>query len=272
MTIHNPRLLNAEALADQNYNPEIEPASIQLYNLMLPPGGDSEDDLAEHVAAFMDLPTANPFPTVLVNPVKCDIDDITADLVEFRTVLIPAFRTTLSSGDQTTFDAAWPAMLADIVDSEAGLAEFDEHSSRLTSNLSTLAGIAQGGLAIATVLGGLANPCAGLNNFLGSISGIGKQILAGAKAAINSVKSAISGVTGAINGVISNITAGISALKNKISEIRSRISNEIKAFAGAFLSQLRMGIADFLKNIKIDPCLKAIFGGVASNAAKGILG
>lgn len=268
---------NQEALADENYNPEIDDKVKQLYELMAPCAGNPHDAAleAEYTAQFLALPTTNVYTQVLVNPRRCDIDRVQDDLAELVTHF-PTIRAALPTGDHPAWDSMVATVTPQIATINTSMTDWGVHTDRQTANLPFLASLAQGALGMMTALNGLMNPCAGLGNFLGSIMDKGAQLMGQITGAIGPMLSQVqgwaSGAIGAVGAMTSAISGAIGQAIGAAGQIAGMIAGEIGAFAGAMIGQLRMGLAEFMASMKVDPCLAGILGGVAGAAAAKILG
>lgn len=268
---------NELALADPIYNPEIEPKILKLYTMMAPTEENPEPPavLEEYRQEFLALPTENVYSAVLVNPRQCDIDAV-LDVLDDLDTLLPTIRDELPTGDQPTWDGWYPDIEADLGTLRDNIGEVQEHTNRLTFNLPTLSGIAQGAMGLATLLAALANPCAGLGDFFGSIMDAGKKLMADLMAAIGpllaQVRDWANVAIGAIADMMSAITSAIAAATAAMAELMAMIASEIAKFAAALLSQIRMGLAEFMNAMNLDPCLAAIGGVALTSAAAAILG
>ena len=301
------KIVNQEALDSQIYNPTTKPAVLMLQQIMEttpvpapsatqqnppPPLVDSSDtsivppELKEHVDAFFALPTTNPYHGVLVNPASCLIDDIRGSLDDLNN----AGQALDNASGQTDWSDYQDDFDQDSQDINSDLDSIQDHTDRLTSNLPSLAGVAQGALALATVMNLLSNPCLGLDGMLGSIMDSGKQLLNDVtnqiKAGVSQVNNALSDLTSAIqSGVQSAISAakaaisplmdqikdGISVAKQQVSAFISKAQTEVMNFAKAALAQLRQGLAELMANLPQDPCLKGLLTSAATGAAAAII-
>jgi hypothetical protein len=257
---------NTKALADPTYNPEFHKAALKLYKLMTPCDGAAEDTatLNQYKAIYLALPTKNIYTPVIVNPRKCVKDETKADVSTVK-ALFPQVRAKLSTDDQP----AWDAMVADVTPDLDGLsADLDDmqtQTDRIIANLPSLAGLAQGATGIDTALNGLPNPCGVMPNFLGSIMSAGQDIMNQVNGAINSLTSQlqswVSGALGTIGAMTSAVTSLVGQATAAMSQMMSMLADEVTNFANAMIGQLRMGLADFLANVTVDPCLNSLLSG-----------
>jgi hypothetical protein len=123
----------------------------------------------------------------------------------------------------------------------------------------------QTALGIATAIANLTNPCLGLANFLGSLLAKGAAIMAQINAAIDLVL-----VT--IGEVIAEINAAIQAVMALINSLQALIEAEILAFVEALIDAARLGLAQLLALLPLDPCLASILNIVGTGALTGVLG
>lgn len=294
--------VNKEALASAIYNPSLDKKALALQQIMekttvvprakplLPPLIDPNSvdaDLRDHVATFNSLSPFNSFQGVVVNPTTCIIDEARDAIVELPDVM----------GDILTNApehlGAWNAIDYDDNAQEisSGLDICEEHTDRLTSNLPSLAGIAQAALGLTAVMNLLSNPCLGLDGMLGSIMDSGKALLNSvssqvvamldqAKEALadltsaiaSGISSAISAAKAAIGPMINDIKDAMSVAAQAVSQFINKAKEEVMNFAKAMLAQLRQGLSELLANLPDDPCLRGLLGSVATGAAAAVIG
>jgi hypothetical protein len=277
------KLVNTEALESSLYNPPLDPKVLMLQEIMestpivdtrttprRPPlvtPGEVDVSLQAHVDSFNNLSLFNPYQGVIVNPTECLISPIRTDLQDFSIYLIGRF------SDNGTWAAYKPEFDADCQDINEDLDQIEDHTDRLTNNLPSLAGIAQGAMALATVMNLLSNPCLGLDGFLGSIMDSGKALLNQIRAKISDMISQVkNAVNEAIGPIIDQIKAGIAQAKAAIAQMIAKAKEEVMKFAKAMLAQIRQGLADLMANLPQDPCLRGLLGSVATGAAAAVLG
>lgn len=289
MTDDASLIKNKEALENPIYNPDYEDEVTQLYMLMQPANeSDDEVHLQEYIDMFLEFPTTSVYNGVLINPRQCEIDDIRNLFVELETDINTLYNVTNQiPAERTYWDNNYQTEIGDdIQEALDSLNELEDHTNRITFNMPSLMSLAQGAAGIATVTSALSNPCLGLNNFFDSLMSTGKQLLSSLKSALSSVVSSvksfltslinpITGLMNAFSGMVSSFINGIKSmvdgLKNAANAIKDQIMNEIKNFAKALLGSLRLGLADFLKGLRGDPCLKSLLKTVLSGAALGAL-
>jgi len=282
--------VNQEALDSQIYNPETPSSVLMLQQIMettthvvKPPltstplidPASVPAELKEHVETFNALSTQNPYQGVIVNPASCLIDDITGDLSQ-----LPGLLDQVSAMQPDgELNELKNQLGNDIRDINVDLNTIQDHTDRLTSNLPSLAGIAQAALALDTVMNLLSNPCLGLDGMLGSIMDSGKKLLNDIKSKINSVKNAImskisdlrNGIRDAISGLKNKITDLVNQAKSQISSFINKAKAEIMNFAKALLAQARQGLAELLANLPKDPCLRGLLRSAVTGAAAAII-
>jgi len=282
--------VNQEALDSQIYNPETPSSVLMLQQIMettthvvKPPltstplidPASVPAELKEHVETFNALSTQNPYQGVIVNPASCLIDDITGDLSQ-----LPGLLDQVSAMQPDgELNELKNQLGNDIRDINIDLNTIQDHTDRLTSNLPSLAGIAQAALALDTVMNLLSNPCLGLDGMLGSIMDSGKKLLNDIKSKINSVKNAImskisdlsNGIRDAISGLKNKITDLVNQAKSQISSFINKAKAEIMNFAKALLAQARQGLAELLANLPKDPCLRGLLRSAVTGAAAAII-
>lgn len=274
-------LVNQEALDSQIYNPTVEKSVLMLQQIMettpytvnapktsvpLVDPASVAPELREHVTNFNSLSLQNPFQGVIVNPATCLIEDLTRDLD-----LVP-ITCDVKWGGNPIWEGYKPGLNSDISDINNGCDTIQDHTDRLTSNLPSLAGLAQSALALSTVMNLLSNPCLGLDGMMGSIMASGKQLL-------NDVKSKIRGALDAakawvdanIGPIVDTIKAAISDAKAKIAAFVAKAKAEVLNFAKAMLAQVRQGLAELMSNLPKDPCLRGLLQSAATGAAAAII-
>lgn len=280
---------NKEALENPLYNPDYDDEVKQLY-LLMQPQNEADDDLLlqEYIDMFMEFPTTSVYNGVMVNPRKCDIDEVGILFDELNNDITTLYNvTTQIPSEQVHWDAVYQTEIGDDIQySVEAIQELEDHTNRITFNMPSLMGIAQGAAGIATVTSLLSNPCLGLNDFFDSLMTKGKQLISGLKNAlspvISSVKSFLTSLidpitglmnafTGMVASFIDQIKGVVSELKEAANAIKDQITNEIKKFAKALLGSIRLGLADFLKGLLKDPCLKSLLKTVLSGSALGVL-
>lgn len=274
--------VNQEALDSQLYNPSVDPKVLMLQQIMettpyvasqplttgpLIDPNSVAPELREHVQQFNALSTQNPYQGVVVNPASCLIVDIRNDLQSFPIVMDVKFGT----------DPQWtnyrPEFQQDIDTINSDCDIIQDHTDRLTSNLPSLAGIAQASLALATVMSLLSNPCLGLDGMLGSIMDSGKALLNDVKKQIASaLQKAKEAVSAALGPLIADIKNAIAGAKAKIAAFVAKAKAEVMNFAKSLLAQARQGLAELMANLPKDPCLRSLMKSAATGAAAGIIG
>lgn len=152
---------------------------------------------------------------------------------------------------------------------QQSLSNAQTHTDRLLSNLPSIISLAQAAIGIATALEALANPCLGLSNFFGSLSGTGSKLIAGVKDAISKLESyiktamsyidqGIDYVKSQIKAVMDEINSAIQSAMSYITSLVSQIESEIKNLIKSMLSSIKMGISGFLKGLLNDACLSSL--------------
>lgn len=274
---------NEEALASPIYNPKYDERTVDIYKLM----NTYPDELIEQYrTVFENLPTVNPYSGVIENPRGCEISTVTTDINEVISKLeyqyqiiqnngtpvydpngVPVYTPTVDDVELLQeWDNNMPSIRNDMNTSLSTMSTFQTHTDRLISNLPSLLGIAQNSLGIATILMDLANPCAGLLDFLGSILEQGKRLLKMLQDKIQQVLNYINNIVNFIKGIIQNIMNLISKVMQIINNIIDMILTEIMNFVKALIDLARMGLASLLNLLPDDPCLRTIIGIVGTGA------
>lgn len=278
------KVVNQEALDNQIYNPTTEPSILMLQQIMEttpapvlsatqinppPPIVDVNsvpDDLKEHLQNFLSMPTRNPFHGVVVNPALCHIDDIRNDTIDLTNHMNGNY------GGNPVWTGYIPEYTQDCQTINTGLNSVQDHTDRLTSNLPSLAGLAQSALALSTIMNLLSNPCLGLDGLLGSIMDSGKQLLQDAVAKVKDLlNQARAWVDANIGPLIDKIKGVMADVKAKVSALIAKAAAEIMNFAKAMLAQVRQGLAELLANLPKDPCLRGLLQSAATGAAAAII-
>ena len=261
----------------QNY--PVSPAPVRTVSPLI----DSSTvpiELQPHVDTFQSLSIFNPYQGVIVNPTSCLTDPVRTGLSDALAQLDAVF-----SGESDWTDYR-DEFVADQADINASLDQIADHTDRLTSNLPSLAGIAQSSMALSTVMNLLSNPCLGLNNLLGSVMDSGKTILNDVKNQVGSmvtevttlanqvqtgVLSVEADIKSALSSTVQDIKDAISVAKTAITSFINNAKAEVMAFAKAMLAQVRQGLAELLASLPKDPCLSSLIGSVSTGAAAGII-
>lgn len=278
------KVVNQEALDSQIYNPTTEPSILMLQQIMEttpapaptatqisppPPLVDINsvpDDLKEHLQNFLSLPTRNPFHGVVVNPALCHIDDIRNGYTDLNNYMNGTY------GNNPDWTNYVPQYNQDCNDINNGLNGVQDHTDRLTSNLPSLAGLAQSALALSTIMNLLSNPCLGLDGLLGSIMDSGKQLLNDAAAKVKElIGKARAWVDANIGPLVDQIKNTIADAKAKVAAMIAKAQAEIMNFAKAMLAQVRQGLAELMANLPKDPCLRGLLQSAATGAAAAII-
>lgn len=285
---------NNDALASPLYNPSIDQSTLQIFNIM---GSNAypADLVAQYRDIITGMPTTNPFAGVINNPRSCDVSQaqtgLATSLTDFMQrhdaiVLagtpVPALTqdgTGASSGtpgqpgyqpsaDQIAEAAAWqdamPSTVSGLNQATSAMSDFQSHTDRLISNFPAILGMIQGALGMATALSNLKDPCLGLNNFLGSLTGSGSSIM-------NKINAAIKNVMSAINGVLSEIKAAIAYVNKLIHSLIALVEAEITALIKSLIDSARLSLAHLLGSLPKDPCFKSILKTIGTGAALGVL-
>lgn len=285
--------VNEEALASSTYNPELDKRSLMLLEIMektaaADPVGESlrlkeYEDLfdLQYISGVTSVPSTDlplpavnsPYQGVLVNPAQCLIDDGITSVIELRDYMDSQFS---SNPDWTDFRPEFETQRTAL---EEDFARVENHTNRVTNNLPSLIGIAQGALAIATVVNLLSNPCLGLNGFLGSIMDEGKKLLADisaqVKAGLQEARDFVADLAGDLAAdlgpLIADIRDTIAEARRIMGEVTAQIAKEIANFSKAMLQQVRQGLAELMASLPQDPCLRGLLTSVATGTAAAVL-
>lgn len=257
--------MNLEALASPLYNPEYTDEQKEIYSLMM---DDYPEDLVdEYVTQIKSWPTKNPYAGVIQNPRDCDITTAITGLQDIRTSLEIKNQEVQTSGtpaQKAEWDAVMPIFRDTLVSNTQNINSFQDHSSRMISNLSTVIGIIQASIGIATAVLGLLDPCIGTSDFIGSLMEKGKKLMDKINKAINEVLDAIDS---AVTWVLTQIQAAINFMVDMIKSLVDMIASELRKLAKALISMARMTLAQLMALLPSDPCLKALLKSVAVGAA-----
>lgn len=272
--------INQEALDSQIYNPEVQPSVLMLQQIMettpyvepkpallplvLP--ATVAPELREHVETFNNLSKVNPYQGVIVNPAECHISEIREDLTAVTQYMDTTY------GQDPNWTAYKNQLAVDIININEDLDAIEDHTDRMSSNLPSLAGIAQAALALSTVMSLLSNPCLGLDGMMGSIMDSGKKLLQDIK---NQIKSALNAakewVDANIGPLIQDIKDAIEVATKAIADFVEKAKAEIMNFAKAMLAQVRQGLAELMANLPKDPCLRGLLQSAATGAAAAVI-
>jgi hypothetical protein len=280
---------NSAALASPVYNPSVDDVSLKLFNAM---SGEYPADLVEQYRqTIMAMPTTNAYAALITNPRACDIsqaqtgisdllaglDDKLDDALLYGTPVpdpdgtgsgLPGEPGYQPSDDQIAEAQAWqtamPALADDISQATDALDTYQDHSDRLLSNLPAILGLIQTALGLATARNGLQNPCFNLPDFLGSLLQRGQGLLA---CVLAGVKSAALQIGSGVDVV----KAAMARAKACVMQILAMIEAEIMALIRALIDAARMSLANLLKSLPSDPCLKFLLGTITSGAATSLL-
>lgn len=252
--------------------------------------------LQDHIRTFLSLPTRHDFNGVIVNPALCHIVDVRQDLQDLYDYLDYQYgpgssdrviseggggggfgwgggtdpvTPNGSNGNWTTYQ---PELSQAIQDVNQDMDSIQDHTDRLTSNLPTLAGLAQAALALSTIMNLLSNPCLGLDGLLGSIMDSGKKLIQDVKDKIaKAVADAKAWVSKEIGPLIDQVKGAIADAKAKIAELVAKAKAEIMNFAKAIQAQIRQGLAELLSNLPQDPCLRGLLQSAVTGGAAALI-
>lgn len=293
---------NDEALTSPIYNPTIATETAVIYAMMEEPTPEVLAQYREIVTTmptanpFVGV-LVNP-QSCDIAQVQTDIQEVRSALVE----LYQLVQQTGSSPDVYAWQSAAPALLADVDTAEEAMTEFQDHTDRLVANLPTVVGMAQneaglqngmasaaslasglaGGigalLGTASSIAALLGPCLPVQGFLGSLMERGTALLNQAKEFVNSLKENLmaavqeikDGIMGTVNSMFSglqDVLGSVQSVMNQvmgtISNIKSMIQEEISGLVSGMLNMARMGLADLLSRLKLDPCLSGLLSGLS---------
>ena len=143
--------------------------------------------------------------------------------------------------------------VSSIAQFNSGVSDYEDHTDKLLANLPMILGIVQSALGLANILGNLANPCLGIENFLGSLTKKGKSLIQKIRDGIKKIEQYI----GAALSVIQKAIADVMAFVNKLINL---VENEISNLIKALINGLQYGLASLLKSLVGDPCMKSLLG------------
>lgn len=287
---------NEEALASQVYFPETEGTSQKIYELMsMPLDPNTTDDdvypadlVQENIDSFNSLPITTAYEKAIVNPRQCEIDEIDT-LMQDITPLITDVGNAIEDRDDVLTTQEITDLQTDfseVVDipqeTTDGMAELKEHTDRVSSNLPSLVGVAQTALGLGAVMLALNNPCLHIDDFFGSLTSKGKQLMNGLKDRLAALKAKLQQMKAQIQNFVTNVKAQIQALvdeakaiasgiKSQLLSIANMVKDEAKKFAKAFIDAARSGLASLLSLLPKDPCLKNLVGAVATAGLAAII-
>ena len=171
------------------------------------------------------------------------------------------------TGTQTTTVTSGISTLTSAV---SQLTSFDTHTNGLITALPQNMGTVLGSIRSRASLGSSlpANPCKLLDDMMGSILGVGGQLLNSLGDAIAPIAAAI---LGPIAGLVAAIAGALAPLANAIAGIADQILKEIKALTDIFQEVTNFSFANAISNQANDPCLQAIFNAVGTPDLLGCL-
>lgn len=141
-----------------------------------------------------------------------------------------------------------------------------QHTDSLISNLPMLLSIAQTALGLATALENLTNPCLGLSDFFGSISDIGKEVMAEIKKAVSYVENLINQGLEYLKTGIKLVLGAVMLAVGFILKLVDMVKKEIEKFINSLINAIKIGITSFLKGLLGDACAKSLLGNIATPA------
>lgn len=293
------------------YKPDYDDTDVALYNLM---ADNSQDIIDQYTRTFMSLPTANPYSGVIENPNKCDINDTNTSKSDLNTQINNLYNSTDVNGNKFSNDPTWQYNMNpdnkdgwynqlfgdpfngagspdvsntsysgdDIITggSDATLTSsinlISDHTDRMVSNISSILGMVQAALGLASILGNLLNPCLGTSDFFKSLLDDGKKIISDIKSAIdkavNYVKEAINVAMEAIDDVTTKIEGYIKDIIDYAKQGLDFIKKEVKKLVDSLIKSIKTSLSGFLKGLNLDPCSSFLMKKVTTGAASLALG
>jgi hypothetical protein len=231
---------NVAALASPVYNPNISLQTLAIYNQFAPP---SPEVYAQYLEIYMSLPTTNPFMGVVSNPVLCDINQAQLNLSQLNAANNGGADTGGSSGNNST--VIDPQLQNSLDTISSALSDYQDQTNRVVSNLPSILGLIQLAMGLATALACGKSPCKDLQGFLNTL-------LSGGRNLINSINAQIQNLMNLPLAMMANAIAGAVAMANTLSAM---VANEVSKIVNSMISAARLGLADMLSNLGIDPCI-----------------
>jgi phage-related protein len=132
-----------------------------------------------------------------------------------------------------------------------------------TAALGTHLGLNTRGCGLSSMPGATyPDPCANMNDFFGSIMGLGMGLVEGISDALDTVTSGIqtimSGVFGALDSVLNTMYGALNAINGIASQITNMIVGETAALARALTDMIGFGAASALESLFGNPCARTV--------------
>lgn len=172
----------------------------------------------------------------------------------------------LTSPQQISVDSAITALTG----ANSGLTDFSGHTNGLITGLPQNMGSILGCMRSRATLGSSlpVNPCKLLDDIMGSVLGVGGQLL-------NSLVDAIAPIAAAIlvgpAAIVAAIAGALAPLANAVAGIADQIAKELKMLTDVFSEVENFSFANAIANQANDPCLQSIFNAVGTPDLIGCL-
>lgn len=162
------------------------------------------------------------------------------------------------------WDSTYPSTVSSLQNASNGVSDYKNHTDKFLANLPMILGIIQSALGLANILGELANPCLGLENFAGSITKKGTSLIQKIRDGIKKIEDLIGSALETIQKAIADVMAFVNKLQNLI-------ETEIKNLIKAMIDGLKFGLSGLLSMLNSDPCMKSLLGVLGTGSLLSVL-
>jgi len=167
--------------------------------------------------------------------------------------------TGLTNPQLTTIDSG----ISTLTMASTQLTGFETHTNGLVNNLPQNMGTVMSCIRNRAALGNVlpVNPCTLLDEVMGTILGIGGQLL---NNLVNALEPIVTALLGPIAALLLAISKALAPLTNAIAAIADQILKEVNALAKIFQEVTNVAFANSVANQANDPCLQAIYNAVGT--------
>lgn len=165
----------------------------------------------------------------------------------------------LGEGQDSSINSA----ISSLTGANSGLTDFSGHTNGLITGLPQNMGGVLGCIRSRASLGSSlpVNPCKLLDDVMGSILGIGGQLL---NSLVDAIGPIVAAIAGGIAGLVSVIAGALAPLANAVAGIADQIAKELSMLIGVLDEVANFSFANAIANQANDPCLQAIFNAVGT--------
>lgn len=301
-------IVNTEALNNANYNPSYDDIDIGIYNAINNGMSDStyQELLKKYTNIFYTMSNTNEYEGVFENTFTCDKNDIDNDTNDILNSIKNALPNTpytdpnnpnsiiskITGGNSSSSIVPQDNVL-DIPDGciitnngdgtyttlcytnnngiQPSLNYANNYFDKIISNLPMFLALAQTAMGLLTSIGDLSNPCIPFSSFFGSLGDMIDDIVSDVKKLLDQVKSLINSALNEIEKVIDQINDLLNEAVSYVSNLIKQIKKEIANFIKALIDSVRIGLGNFLKSLKLDPCAKSLIKSVGTAATRFIV-